>query len=370
MTLEHRVEELIETYAAPDLCVAFQLCDRRAPDRLAYRIIDADLAVRDISYGELKVRSEQFAAAMHTLGIRTGDRVATLMGKSADYLITLMGIWRLGAVHVPLFTAFAPPAIAIRLTGSATKLVICDAAQLGKLAPGEAMPIDPPWQVITTGAAEGNALSFHPVLDAAEPGIRPAVLGGNAPIIHIYTSGTTGAPKGVVVPARALAAFQAYAEFGLGIREGDVFWCGADPGWAYGLYFGVLATFTTGVRSLLLTGGFSPETTMKVLERESVTNFAAAPTVYRSLRTAGIVPANLVLRRASSAGEPLTPEVNEWAEEALGVTVHDHHGRIPHRPLRGRIRDGVASGSRRIRCHFRARRSQRRSHRGLCGAAR
>ena len=36
--------------------------------------------------------------------------------------------------------------------------------------------------------------------------------------------------------------------------------------------------------------------------------------------------AGRALRKASSAGEPLTPEVNEWARDKLGITVHDHYG--------------------------------------------
>jgi acetyl-CoA synthetase len=78
---------------------------------------------------------------------------------------------------------------------------------------------------------------------------------------------------------------------------------------------------------MLLEGGFSSALTLAVLSRYAVTNFAAAPTVYRSLRA--LKPAihkHLHLRCASSAGEPLTPEVNDWASEALGVMVHDHYG--------------------------------------------
>jgi acetyl-CoA synthetase len=77
----------------------------------------------------------------------------------------------------------------------------------------------------------------------------------------------------------------------------------------------------------LLKGGFSAETTFGVLSRYGVTNVTAAPTVFRSLRTSGLTPPrDLRLRCASSAGEPLTPEVNEWSAAALGVLVHDHYG--------------------------------------------
>jgi acetyl-CoA synthetase len=323
-----RVRELLDIYGAPDACAARLLCDHRDPASPAYRIIATDLSVRDLTYGELRRESERFAAALQSLGIGQGDRVATLMGKSRQYLVTLMGIWRLGAVHVPLFTAFAPPAIAFRLNGSGARAVICDGDQLAKLAPSDHIPPDAPWRVITTDEGAEGVLSLAALMAEAKPGVPAVAVGGDGPLIHIYTSGTTGNPKGVVVPLQAMAAFQAYAEFGLGIRAADdVFWCAADPGWAYGLYFGVLATLSTGVRSLLFEGGFTPETTMAVLAHQRVTNFAAAPTVYRALRASGLQPAaDLRLRCASSAGEPLTPDVNLWAQGVLGIAVHDHYG--------------------------------------------
>jgi acetyl-CoA synthetase len=314
-------------YAAPEVCVAGLLCDRRDPGALAYQIIGHDHRAQTLSYGELHEESERFASVLAMLGVGAGDRVATLMGKSRELLVALMGIWRLGAVHVPLFTAFAPPAIALRLHGSKAKLVVCDALQRAKLDPSEDIPADPAWRLITTGPADGCALSYRTLMASASRFPAPAVTSGEAPIIHIYTSGTTGRPKAVVVPARALASFQAYAEFALDLRPDDVFWNAADPGWAYGLYFGVLASFTTATRSILVEGGFAAHMTYAVLSRYGVTNFTAAPTVYRSLRTSGISdPGKLTLRCASSAGEPLTPEVNEWAANAIGTPVHDHYG--------------------------------------------
>ena len=322
-----RVQELLALYAAPRVCVAERLCDCRHPASAAYRLVDQDLKVQALTYGELREESERFASVLASLGVRSGDRVATLMGKSREYLVTLMGIWRIGAVHVPLFTAFAAPAVAMRLNGSKAKVVVCDPTQRAKLEPGDDMPANPGWRLITTGPADDRALAFRSLMAAAGRFPAPVVTGGDAPIIHIYTSGTTGRPKAVVVPVKALAAFQAYGEFAFDLRPDDLFWNAADPGWAYGLYFGVLTTLTTGVESVLLQGGFSAESTYAVLGSQGVTNFAAAPTVYRSLRSSSAaLPEKLRLRCASSAGEPLTPEVNAWAGEALGVLVHDHYG--------------------------------------------
>ncbi|MEV5831629.1 AMP-binding protein [Spirillospora sp. NPDC052242] len=323
-----RVRELAAVYGAPSAGVAHLLCDGHPAEAVAYTIVEPDMSSTVLTYGRLKAESERFAAALADLGVGPGDRVATLMGKSADYLVALLATWRLGAVTVPLFTAFAPPAIALRLLSSGAKVVVCDEVQRSKLDPGEDIPADAPWRVIVSGGVPGgDDLGFADLMAAYEPGHPAAVLGGDAPFVHIFTSGTTGRPKGVVVPTAAIAGFRAYAEFGCGVREDDVFWNAADPGWAYGLYFGVIASLSLGVPSVLLRSGFSAELTWQVMERFGVTNFTAAPTVYRSLRTSDIpVPRDLVLRCASSAGEPLTPEVNAWAEQAFGVQVHDHYG--------------------------------------------
>ena len=64
-----------------------------------------------------------------------------------------------------------------------------------------------------------------------------------------------------------------------------------------------------------------------MLAQYKVTNLAAAPTVYRALRSGEArAPERLSLRACSSAGEPLNPEVVEWAERRLGVPVRDHYG--------------------------------------------
>ncbi|WP_327101126.1 AMP-binding protein [Nocardia vinacea] len=335
--LNARVRELLETYDGPDVSAADLLCDRHPADRIAFTVVDPDLTSTDLTYGELRERSQRFAVALADLGVEPGDRVATLMSKSADLVVALLGIWRRGAVHVPLFTAFAPPAIAFRLEASGTTIVIADADQGTKLVPGDDIPADPPWRVIIAGNGRAVAeapLRFADLLaaySADDPRAAAVAVGGDGLLVQLFTSGTTGTPKGVPIPVRALAAFHAYQEFSLDVRAEDVYWNAADPGWAYGLYWAILSPLASGIRSLLLHAAFSAPLTWRVLERFGVTNFTAAPTVYRALRAdSATAPTDLRLRRASSAGEPLTPDVVTWSVETLGVAVRDHYGQTEH----------------------------------------
>ena len=335
MSTDKRVSELLAVYDAPDANAAELLCDRHPADAVAFTVIEADLSAHDLTYGFLRRESARFAAALAGLGVEPGDSVAVLMGKSTELVIALLGIWRRGAVHVPLFTAFATPAIALRLEASKAKVVITDADQRAKLQPSPDMPADAPWRVIVVGGApEEGQLAFRELIadhDPDEPAGASVAVGGDGALVLLFTSGTTGTPKGVPVPVKALASFQAYLEFGLDVSPEDVFWNAADPGWAYGLYYAILGPLAAGIRSLLLHAGFSAPLTWQVVEHFGVTNLAAAPTVYRSLRADPTpVPEGIRLRRASSAGEPLTPEVIGWAEERLGVPVRDHYGQTEH----------------------------------------
>ncbi|MFJ1456018.1 AMP-binding protein [Nocardia sp. N2S4-5] len=337
-----RVAELLAEFGSPDADVARLLCDRHPVAATALTIVDEHLTVRDYTYGELAEASRRAAAVLSEAGVRRGDRVATLMGKSADLVAVVLGNWRLGAVYVPLFTAFAEDAIGSRLIDADVTLVVADADQRAKVPAGD-------WTLIVADDSPGG-LSAR-LATAAWHDIDSMPVGGDGALVHMFTSGTTGKPKGVVHPVRYAAGWLSYLEFGLGVQPDSVFWCGADPGWAYGLYTAIVAPLAAGVPTILLRGGFSAANTWRVLKDLAVTDYTAAPTVYRGLRAAGVpVPGDLALRRLSSAGEPLTPEVNDWARDALGLEVHDHYGQtelgmpigFPHHPS---VRRPVLTGA-------------------------
>ena len=310
--IEQQLAEWMSTYGAADADVAHLLCDRHPADARAFTVVDPDLSSYGVTYGELADRSRRLATVLAAEGIGEGVRVPILLGKRPDLAVALLALWRLGAVHVPLFTAFATGAIAMRVEGSGATKVITDAGQRAKVEPIESV------EVLDIDELVARA-------ESAERLPKNIAIGGDGPFIQIYTSGTTGKPKGVPVPTRALATFHSYLHYALDVTANDVFWNAADPGWAYGLFYSLTGPLLTGGTALMVTASFDPVQTMEIIRKFEVTNFCGAPTMYRAI-AASPVDAAYPLRRASSAGEPLTPDVVAWGRENFGIEVRDHYG--------------------------------------------
>lgn len=325
-----RIRDWLATYDTPTASVAELLCDRHPRDTVARTEIGPDLAPRDLTFGDLADRSTALAAGMATLGIGPGDHIPTMLARGSDLAVCALATWRLGAVHVPLLTAFAPSAIAHRLTGPATRLFVCDDDQRAKLDPGPDLPAEAGWPVATTGTAPTRP-GDHTLADLMQTGAdapaHAAAVGGDAPFVLMHTAGSAGPAKPIPVPVRALAAFHAYHHYGLDVTDDDVYWNTADLSGAYGLYHGLISPLLAGQRTLHLNAGFDPELALDVLAIHEVTNLAASPTVYRSLRaTVKTLPPEIAVRTLASAGEPLGADVLDWARDVFGVSVHDHYG--------------------------------------------
>lgn len=317
-----RAVEIHAAFNADDATAPWLVCDRHPVDAVAFRFVDSDLRVTDMAYGQLAQRSRRAAHFLAQRGIGPGDRVASLLGKGPDLPALILGIWRLGAVYVPVFTAFAAAAVAERLSDAGVTLVVTDTGQLSKVR-------DLPAQIVlantnpTTEGAGPEDLSAA-LIDGPEWTDPPPLTGPQTPIVQMATSGTTDKPKVVVHPLAHAAGWQSYVE--LGLAPGASYWCGADPGWAYGLYTVIVGPLAAGTASIVTCGTFKPEATWRVLEELDVSDYAAAPTALRALRGCDPGASLPALRRLSTAGEPLTPEVGEWTRERFGIDVHDHFG--------------------------------------------
>jgi acetyl-CoA synthetase len=320
-----RIADWLARYGGDSVDLGAELCDGTAaadPGRRAL-LLETTAGAGELSFGQLSEDSRRFAGALSTAGVGAGDRVAVLLPKSTELLVALVGIWRLGAVNVPLFTAFGPDAVAYRLRHGGCRAVVTDAANREKVDPAD---VDRVFQV--GGSTRSGDLDFDTAISRSAP-FEGRPVRGTDQLMVLYTSGTTGDPKGVEIPVRALASFRSYMHYSLDVRPEDVYWDMADPGWGYGLWFAVVGPLLLGRPTMLRNVPFSAADVLDAIVRRGVTNFTASPTVYRAIRHAG-VPADFrarsCLRALSSAGEPLDAELLDWSRRELGVPIHDHYG--------------------------------------------
>jgi len=308
--------------SALNACV--ECCDRHVgSDKLALLWVNRDGESQPFTFDTLCEQAARFANVLKAQGVKAGDRIAGLMPRTPQLLVTILATWRLGAVYQPLFTAFGPKAIEHRLEQSGAKVVVTDSQNRAKLDEVHGCP------TIISVQARAGELDFQQSLDGAAEHCPPVMRSGDDPFLLMFTSGTTGPAKPLEVPLRAIVAFQGYMRDAIDLRPEDNFWNLADPGWAYGLYYAVTGPLALGHATTFYDGPFSVESCARIIDQFGITNLAGSPTAYRLLIAAGSefsAPIKGRLRVVSSAGEPLNPEVIRWFADELRVTIHDHYG--------------------------------------------
>ncbi|EMP57335.1 acetyl-coA synthetase/AMP-(fatty) acid ligase [Marinobacter santoriniensis NKSG1] len=310
------------------LNVCHEICDKWAtdPNKVALYYEKTDGGDGTMTFAELKAASARFANYLASQGVGKGDRVAGLLPRGPELLVVIAGALRLGAVYQPLFTAFGSGAIEYRLERAGTKLVVTDPVNYPKLTEVKDCP---PVLCVNASDTGAEVADFEATLASQSDEFEPVMIKGTDPFLQMFTSGTVGKAKGVAVPARALLAFYVYMKYAIDLREDDKFWNVADPGWAYGLYYAVVGPLLMGHATHFNPGAFTPESTYDMIRKYKITNLAAAPTAYRLLKANDqVLPEgeNLGLRVASSAGEPLNPEVVNWIRNRHYCPVKDHYG--------------------------------------------
>ncbi|HEY7476394.1 MAG TPA: acetate--CoA ligase [Vicinamibacterales bacterium] len=315
------------------LNMAHEAVDRHAVgahrDRVAIRWLGRDGARRDLTYGDLRHQTNQFANALKALGVGKGDVIAAVAGRVPALYVAALGTLKNGSVFAPLFSAFGPEPIQARLAiAKARVLVTTDALYQRKIQ--RIRDRLPHLQhVLLIDGPEGNGTrALGPFLDTMSAQFTiPRTEPEDLALLH-FTSGTTGTPKGAMHVHDAVLAHYVTAKFALDLHPDDVFWCTADPGWVTGTSYGIIAPLAHGVTMIVDESDFDADRWYRILEAERVTVWYTAPTAIRMLMKAG---ANLArardlraLRFLGSVGEPLNPEAVVWSVEAFGRPFHDN----------------------------------------------
>jgi acetyl-CoA synthetase len=318
--------------------------DRHAEGPLADReavVGEADDgAVRRWTYRELRDEANRAAGWLRDAGVKVGDRVGIYLPMVPEVVAALFACFQVGAVAVPVFSAFGPQALAVRLRDAeAVALFTAD----GGFRRGEATPIFPNADLALaeapsvrhvavlrrTGAPvalrPGRDVWWHEAIGARAPDRRTEVLDAEARSMILYTSGTTGRPKGTVhTHAGCLATMTKEVGYAFDVRPGDRFFWLTDVGWMMGPWemIGVACLGGTVVVFEGAPNWPAPDRLARIVAKHRITHLGVAPTAVRLLRRSAEDPTEghdlSSLRILGSTGEPWDPESWTWYFEKVG----------------------------------------------------
>ncbi|HET9017514.1 MAG TPA: long-chain fatty acid--CoA ligase [Thermomicrobiaceae bacterium] len=245
-----------------------------------------DRSLQRATYAEVAERATRLAAALHELGIRPGDRVATLCWNHQQHLEAYLGIPLAGAVLHTLNLRLHPDDLAYIVDHAGDRAIIVDDVLLPLLAQFRER-VDVPHVIVVAhdSAVPPGTLDYEGLLAAADvANFQEPSIDERQAAAMCYTSGTTGRPKGVVYPHRALVlhslAVMTADVVGLSERDSVLPVVPMFHANAWGLpYASVLA----GAKQVLPGPHLDPASLLELMQTERVTLAAGVPTIWLGL---------------------------------------------------------------------------------------
>lgn len=281
--------------------------------------------VREVTFGDLASLSNRFANGLKGQGVGPGDRVGIVAPQSLETAVAHLGVYKAGAVAMPMSMLFGPEALRYRLEDSGARAVITASGSLDRVVEACAGLTT---SVIVIGADRDHP-GFDGLIERGRATLDPVPTGPDAPALLIYTSGTTGSPKGALHGHRVLLGHMPGFDlmFDFFGRPGDRMWTPADWAWIGGLLDAVLPAWLHGKPVLAAPReGFDPQWAADLMATHRIRNAFLPPTALKLMRRAEVDASRVDLRSCMSGGEPLGSEMLGWAEQELGVTVNEIYG--------------------------------------------
>ena len=289
---------------------------------------DSEAVVEDgrrVTYSELGGLVSRFSSYLTSLGIGPGDRVLILLPNSIEFVTAFFGVASVGAVSVPVSTAFKKPEIQFYIDHSGASLVLTDDV-FAELLKDSASESTAPIRVVKGGSALWHKCEGSPS--------DTAIIDPGDEAIYLYSTGSTGRPKRVARTHKNLIALADNHTRTVGWDENDRVLFTVPVSHTYGLG-NFISSVKIGAACVML-GEFNRRKVLELIEKESVTVFPAVPVMLDALsRTSLEEPVDLTsLKLVISAGAPLP--------ERISRSIHSKFGIYP-RQLYGSTETGVIS---------------------------
>jgi long-chain acyl-CoA synthetase len=303
---------------------------------------------REISYRELDSLSNQFAAALTTLGVKKGDRVAIFLPNIPQFVIAYFGALKAGAVATAISPLHKEREVEHQLNDSEAETIIA----LDTLYP----IVEKVWQktklknVIVTRLEEyaskttdapskveqtSNVYSFRDLLKEAAKPPKVTVNPEEDLAALQYTGGTTGTAKGAMLTHRNLVSNAvAFAAWIKGAVAEETFLTALPLFHIYGMTTSMNVPILLAAKMVLLPK-FDPAGALKSIQRHRVTVFCGVPTMYSVLLTnPDMGKFDLTsIRVCISGASPLPPQVQKKFMDITGGFLAEGYGLTEASPV-------------------------------------
>lgn len=326
-----QADKEIDFFPGKKMNAAYNAVDRHAKTWRKNKVAlywESENESRKYTFQEMSLLSNKFANLLRKNGVKKGDRVFIFLPRVPELYISFLGILKTGAIAGTLFSAFQEHALQDRLENSEAKILITN-NELKKR-------IYKIWKklpklekiIITDGKKSTNKeSSYWSEMEEAPDKFSTAKMKPEDTAFMLYTSGTTGKPKGVMHRHYAILQEHMTAKWVLDLKDSDVYWCTADPGWVTGVAYEILGSWSNGVSTVVYSGRFDAAKWYSIIEKYKVNVWYTAPTAIRMLAAAGDIYKKYdlsSLRHICSVGEPLNPEPIYWGLKAFKLPFHDN----------------------------------------------
>jgi crotonobetaine/carnitine-CoA ligase len=312
----------LETIPASELTIV-ELLQRRAaadPQGVFYSWAD-----EQISVGEFNAAVNRMSRRLAGAGIVRGTHVAVLMATSPEYLVLWFALAKVGAIEIPINTAYLGEILRHQLQTSAATVCVADAAFVDRVAALAVPGLD--WLIVRADGSRplpAGAQDFGELLGPAEDTDPEIEVGHTETAGIIFTSGTTGPSKGVVLAHHYLAAYGTmYADIN-GLAADDVI-LNFLPFFHVGAKFLTIATLVCGGRMRLLPR-LSISTFLDEVTAHGVTNFVAVGGVCNMLLSRPARPADAQSSIRTVYAVPDPADIHTEMERRFGCTMTTVYG--------------------------------------------
>ena len=288
------------------------------------------------TFADVSRLSAQAAAYFASLGIGAGDSVLCLLRRRWEYWICALALHRLGALVVPGSIQLTRKDIAYRIRLAEIKMIIAinDDFVLSQIE-GLEQEDNSLNTILMVGEAHNNYESFNEHFEAFAPFEGVNIRKQSDPFIAYFTSGTTGYPKMAVHNQTYALGHMVTAKYMHRVREEGLHLTLADSGWAkfgWGCLYGQWMCETAILAYDPIR--FVPKNMMDMMEKYQPTTLCVPPTMYRFLLNDGLEQKHVAtVKWFTTAGEPLSPEVNKTFEKLTGHSIHEGFGQSEGTPI-------------------------------------